>query len=268
MSIHPTAIISKNAKIGRNTIVGPYAMIEDDVVIGDDCIIENGAIIKQYTTMGNGNQIGAYAVIGGYPQDLGFYKNKVISYVEIGDNNVIREHSTVHRGDKEGTKTIIGSNNFIMATAHFAHNCVVGDHNIIANYVGCAGYTQIGNHVNIGGAAGFHQFVRVGDYAFVGGMSAVLKDIAPFTISNGTPCRVAGLNTIGLRRKGISGEDRMAIKSAYRQIFLRSNAIKLNAEAISSENSYVKMLRDFVLTNSKRGITPAKNKITIDDDTE
>ncbi len=265
MSIHPTAIISKNAKIGKNTIIGPYAVIEDDVVIGDDCIIENGATIKQYTTMGNGNQIGAYTVIGGYPQDLGFYKKPIPSYVEIGDNNVIREHCTIHRGDKEGTKTIIGSNNFIMATAHFAHNCVIGDHNIIANYVGCAGYTHIGNHVNIGGAAGFHQFVRVGDYSFVGGMSVVLKDISPFSISSGSPCRLSGLNTIGLRRKGISSEDRMAIKSAYKQIFLKSNAMKANAEEIVSDNKYVNMLRDFVLTNSKRGITPANTKITVDD---
>lgn len=268
MSIHPTAIIAKTAKIGVNTIIAPYCVIEDDVIIGDNCILENGVTIKQYTTIGNGNQIGAYTVIGGYPQDIGFYKNKIVSYVEIGNNNVFREHITIHRGDKEGTKTIVGSDNFIMATCHFAHNCVIGDNNIIANYVGCAGYTQIGNHANIGGAAGFHQFVRVGDYAFVGGMSVVLKDIAPFTISSGSPNRLSGLNTIGLRRKGIGSEDRLAIKAAYRQIFLKSNALKANAEAVVSDNKYANMLKDFVLTQSKRGITPAARNVTIDDNEE
>lgn len=267
MSIHPTAIIAKTAKIGKTTIVGPYCVIEDNVTIGNDCILENGVTIKEYTTIGNGNQIGAYTVIGGYPQDIGFYKNKIVSYVEIGDNNVFREHVTIHRGDKEGTKTVIGSNNFIMATCHFAHNCNIGNNNIMANYVGLSGFTQVGNHTNIGGSAGTHQFVRIGDYAFVGGMSTVLRDIAPFTISGGNPSRLSGLNTIGLRRKGIGSDDRLAIKAAYRQIFLKSPAIKANAEGVTSDNPYVKTLKDFVLTQSKRGITPAKS-ITIDDDEE
>src|ERR671921_2292907 len=217
MSVHSTAIVSANASLAANVRVGPYAVIEDDVEIGTDCEIAAHAVIKRYTRLGARNRIFEHAVIGGEPQDVKFKGEK--SYLEIGDDNLIREFCTFHRANGEGETTRIGSRNFFMVGVHVAHNCIIGDDNIFANEVALAGHITIEDHVFLSNNVGAHQFVRMGRYAMIGGKSKIVQDVLPFFTTDGNPPRVRGLNTIGLRRAGFSAEERSALKRAYRILF-------------------------------------------------
>ena len=197
--------------------IHPTAIIEDYVDIGVDCEIAAYAVIKRFTRIGDRNRIFEHAVIGGEPQDVKFKGER--SYLEIGDDNLIREFCTLHRANGEGETTRIGSRNFFMVGVHVAHNCQIGDDNTFANEVALAGHITIEDHVFISNNVGAHQFVRMGRYAMVGGKSKIVQDVLPFFITDGNPARVRGINSVGLRRAGFSEEATRALKDAYRKLF-------------------------------------------------
>lgn len=193
------------------------AIIEDNVEIGPDCEIGAYAVIKRFTRLGARNRIYEHAVVGGEPQDVKF--NGEESFIEIGDDNIIREFCTLHRASGAGESTRIGSRNFFMVGVHVAHNCVIGDDNIFANEVALAGHITIEDRVFLSNNVGAHQFVRFGRYAMVGGKSKIVQDVLPFFVTDGNPPRVRGINTVGLTRAGFSEETRRALKNAYRALF-------------------------------------------------
>ena len=237
-------------------IVHPTAVIEDDVEIGPDCEIGAFAVIKRFTRIGARNRIFEHAVIGGEPQDLKFKREK--SYLEIGDDNVIREFCTLHRANGAGATTRIGSRNFFMVGVHIAHNCVIGDDNILANEVALAGHITLEDHVFISNNVGAHQFVRMGRYAMVGGKSKIVQDVLPFFITDGFPARVRGVNSVGLRRAGFSEETRRALKDAYRTLFRAAIPVEEALDQLNRlDDENVRHLVSFI-RGSKRGFTDAR----------
>lgn len=219
MAIHATSIIEPGAMLGESVTIGPYALIEQSVAIGDRSDIRGHAVIKQFTTLGPANIVHEGAVLGGEPQDIGFVD--CTSYLRIGSNNRIREGVTIHRGTQPKSATIIGSNCFIMANAHVAHNCRLGDGVIVANNVALAGYVEIEDQAFISGGVVVHQFCRIGRLAMIGGNSKIVQDCLPFIITDGAPGRARGLNIVGLRRAGYKSCDIQKLKEGYR-LLLRS----------------------------------------------
>ena len=255
MSVHSTAIISDNASVDASVRVGPYAVIEDNVEIGPDCEIAAHAIIKRYTRIGARNRVFEHAVIGGEPQDVKF-KGET-SYLEIGDDNLVREYCTFHRANGEGETTRIGSRNFFMVGVHVAHNCVIGDDNIFANEVALAGHITIEDHVFLSNNVGAHQFVRMGRYAMIGGKSKIVQDVLPFFITDGNPSRLRGVNSVGLRRGGFSEEERRALKEAYRLLFRSTTPIQDSLRELDQvDDENVAHLVRFI-RSSKRGFIRA-----------
>jgi UDP-N-acetylglucosamine acyltransferase len=254
MSIHPQAIVSSKAKIGKNVTIYPLAYIEDDVIIGDDCIIYNNACLMNGTRIGNNVNIHHGAVIAGLPQDLKF-KNEVTT-VEIGDRTVIREFVTLNRGTEYHHKTVIGADCFLMAYVHCAHDVIVGDKVILANCVQIAGHVEIGYHASIGGLTPVHQFVKIGAHSFIGGGLRVPKDVPPFILGMGEPLVYGGLNKIGLQRRGFSSETIETIKNAYRVYYspdyLRSEAIQKIKDHIEPIPEVLELIK--FLEASSRGV--------------
>jgi len=235
--------------------IHPTAIIEDNVEIGPDCEIGAYAVIKQYTRLGTRNRVFEHAVIGGEPQDVKF-KGET-SYLEIGDDNIIREYCTFHRANGEGETTRIGSRNFFMVGVHVAHNCEIGDDNIFANEVALAGHIRVEDHVFLSNNVGAHQFVRMGRYAMIGGKSKIVQDVLPFFITDGNPSRLRGVNSVGLRRGGFSEEERRALKEAYKLLFRSTMPIQdalRELEQVDDEN--VAYLVRFI-RSSKRGFIRA-----------
>src|SRR5215218_947176 len=236
--------------------IHPTAIIEDNVEIGPDCEIAAYAVIKQYTRIGARNRIFEHAVIGGEPQDVKF-KSKT-SYLEIGDDNIVREYCTFHRANGEGETTRIGSRNFFMVGVHVAHNCVIGDDNIFANDVALAGHIAIEDHVFLSNNVGAHQFVRMGRYAMIGGKSKIVQDVLPFFITDGNPSRLRGVNSVGLRRGGFSDEARRALKDAYRMLFRSTMPIQDALRGVEQvDDEKVSNLVSFI-DSSKRGFKRAR----------
>jgi len=235
--------------------IHPTAIIEDNVQIGPDCEIAAYAVIKQYTRLGARNRVFEHAVIGGEPQDVKFRGET--SYLEIGDDNIIREYCTLHRANGEGETTRIGSRNFFMVGVHVAHNCEIGDDNIFANEVALAGHITIEDHAFLSNNVGAHQFVRMGRYAMIGGKSKIVQDVLPFFITDGNPSRLRGVNSVGLRRGGFSEEERRALKDAYKLLFRATLPIQdalRELEHVDDEN--VAHLVRFI-QSSKRGFIRA-----------
>lgn len=213
------AIVSPDAKLGSGVEVGAFAIIEGNVTIGDNCKIHPNAIIREYSTLGNNCEVFPGAVIGGTPQDLKF--DGEVSYVQIGNNVSIHEYATINRGTKASGKgvTQIGDNTLIMSYVHVAHDCRIGSHCILVSYVGCAGETDVDDWAIIGGGTLVHQFSHIGTHAMVGGASAVNKDIPPYSICGRSPICYAGVNLVGLRRRGFDSECILNIKEIYNTIY-------------------------------------------------
>jgi UDP-N-acetylglucosamine acyltransferase len=220
VSIHSFAVVHPDAKLGRGVEIGPFCVVGPNVVIGDGTKLLSNVIVNGNTVIGKENEIHPFAVIGAASQDKK-YRGEV-SYVRIGDNNVLREYVTIHRGTGAQTETVIGDQNLLLAYVHIAHNCRIGNRVIMSNGAQLAGHVAVGDGANIGGMTGVHQFVRIGRMAMVGGMSRVVKDIPPFVLVEGNPTVVYGLNTVGLKRHNISAESLAELKEAYR-ILYRSN---------------------------------------------
>lgn len=254
-NIHPTAIIDKTASIDPSVIIGAYSIIGENVNIGKKTIIHPHVIIGKNTTIGKHNEIFQFASIGEDPQDLKFAGEE--TFLEIGDDNRIREACTFHRGTADGGSfTKIGNNNLFMVNTHIAHDCVVGNNNVLANNVGVAGHVHIGNHVVVGGQSGIHQFCKIDDYAMIAAASLILKDVAAFLMVGGNPARAKGLNIEGMRRKNWSKETINILNQAYRIIF-RSGLITKDAikelEHLLPKEPKVQLLIDSI-QNSERGL--------------
>ncbi len=216
-NIHPTAIVSPKAKLGENVKISAYAIIEDDIEIGDGTIVGPHACIYDGARIGKNVQIFQAAAISNAPQDLKYAGEK--TYFHIGDDTIIREYATLHRGTIDTGKTEVGSNCLIMAYAHIAHDCVIGNNCIIANSVQVAGHIHIGDWVIIGGGTVLHQFSVVGKHAMIQGGQSVSADIPPFIVAANTPMKYSGLNLIGLRRRGFSNDDILLLKEAYKVFY-------------------------------------------------
>lgn len=218
MTIHPTAVIEAGAELGKNITVGAFSYIDHDVQIGDGCIIGPHVTILRYTSLGRGCRVHASAVLGDLPQDLAFRDEE--SYVRIGDNCVIREGVTIHRGTKLGTVTEVGNDCLLMAFSHLAHNVKVGNKVIVANGALLAGYAEVGDRAFISGNCLVHQFVRIGRLAMMSGGSAVHKDVPPFCTTRSVSLnKVMGLNVVGMQRAGLSSEERLTMKRAFKMLY-------------------------------------------------
>jgi UDP-N-acetylglucosamine acyltransferase len=246
--IHLTAIIHPKATLHESVTVGPYTVIDSGVTVGAGSEIGPHAHLTGETSLGKNNRIHAGAVIGEAPQDLKYTGEP--TRLRIGDDNVIREHVTLHRSNSPEEDTIIGSHNFFMAASHVGHNAVVGDHNIFANGVLVGGHAVIADHVFLSGNCAVHQFVRIGALAMMQGNAAVSQDLPPFTMVFGVN-KLCGLNTVGLRRADISAEERTEIKTYYRRVFLEGEkAADLLKETVGIRT---RELLEFI-TASKRGV--------------
>lgn len=227
VSIHPGAII------GANVRIDPFTVIHDDVVIGDNTWIANNVTIFPGSRIGKNCQIFPGAVIGAVPQDLKFEGEETTA--EIGDNTIIREYVTINRGTKALGKTVVGSNNLLMAYVHVAHDCIVGNHCILANGVTLAGHITINDHAIIGGLSAVHQFVQIGSHVMISGGSLVRKDVPPFVKAAHEPLSYVGINSIGLRRRGFSNETINTIQNIYRVIFVKGLSNSHALEAVENE---------------------------------
>ncbi|MDW7773435.1 MAG: acyl-ACP--UDP-N-acetylglucosamine O-acyltransferase [Desulfobulbaceae bacterium] len=265
MSIHPTAVVDPQAIIHETSEIGPFAVIEGNVEIGEKTVVGSHASISGPTSIGARNRIGSFTTIGAPPQDM-HYQGEPTELI-IGDDNLIREYASIHRGTVKGNgKTIIGSGNMLMAYTHVAHDCVIGNKVIMANVATLAGHVEIGDHVNLGGLVAVHQYCRIGAYTYVGGLSGISLDVPPYVIITGTRnrMRITGINKIGMRRSGMKKESIANLEEAFKIIFrsphiLLKDALVMVKEEIP-ECPEVDVLVDF-FHSSKRGVV----KRTIDD---
>jgi len=217
-NIHPTAIIQNGAQLGDNVTVGPYCVIGPDVKIGDGTTLLSHVVIDGHTAIGKRCEIFPFACVGMKTQDLKYAVGN-ITYVEIGDDTVIREYATIHLGTKDGEATKVGSNCLIMSHCHVAHGCVLGNHVIMSSAAMIAGEVSIEDYAILGGKCGVHQFCRIGTHAMVGGMASIRQDVPPYMIVDGNPAETQAPNSVGLQRRGFSAESRAALKDAFRILY-------------------------------------------------
>ena len=246
--ISPRAQLAEDLEVGHYTIIGPEVKIASGVRVGDHCLITGN------TTIGKNCQIFTGAVIGSIPQDLKYRGEK--TEIIIGDNNVIREYVTINLGTQASGKTVIGNNNLIMAYAHIAHDCVIGNHVILANVGTLAGHIVIEDRAILGGLAAVHQFVRIGSLSIVGGCSKVIQDIPPYSMCDGHPARVHGLNRLGLQRAGVNKEAKTSLKHAFTILFNSGLSVGHALKVVEAQVPGIPEITYLVnfIKNSQRGI--------------
>jgi len=245
--IHPTAIVSPQAEIGSNVEIGPFTIVEANVKIADGCQIGAHVTLAAGTILHKDVKVFNGAVLATIPQDLKFAGE--ITTLEIGERTVIREFATLNRGTTYSYNTKIGSDCLVMAYCHVAHDCQIGNHVIMANNATLAGHIEVGDWVNISGLVPVHQFVKIGSHSFVGGGFRVPKDVPPYIKAMGEPLRFAGINSVGLKRRGFSPEAVQNIADAYRILYrsgmnISEAVVKLEAEL--GELQEIKLIIDFV----------------------
>ena len=234
VTVHPTAIVEPGARLGDGVQVGPYCVVSGEAEIGRGTTLANNVTIIGCVSLGSGNTVHPYAVIGGEPQDVSYRGSP--TRVVIGDRNVIREHVTISRGtEKERGETVIGSENYLMAASHVAHDCVIGDHVMLANGVLLGGHVRVHSHASLSGSVAVHHWVTIGGWAFVAGVSRVLHDVAPFMLSEGMPARPRCVNTVGLRRGGFSRESIAAVTESYRLLYRAKVGLEPAREILRSQ---------------------------------
>ena len=259
MTIHPSAIIEEGARLGDGVQIGPFCVVGPNVELGDGVELLSHVAVAGHTKVGAGTRIWPFASIGHQPQDLKFSGEE--SYLEIGRNNMIREHVTMNPGTSGGGfHTRVGDNGLFMMGSHVGHDCQIGDHVIMANNATLAGHVELGDHAFMGGLSAVHQFVRIGAHAMVGGMSGVEKDVIPFGSVIGNRAELGGLNVIGLKRRGFDRDTIHALREAYRAIFTGEGSLHERA-AVAAE-TYTKTpavleITSFILADtSRRFCTP------------
>src|SRR5216110_2317518 len=256
--IYPTAIIDPDAKVGAGVEIGPFSIIGPHATIGDRTVVQSQVVIEGEAMICHRNFIGHGAIIGVPPQDVSFSPDRRTK-VEIGDDNIIREYCTIHRGSPDSSATKIGDKNFLMAGAHIGHNCLIGNNVIIANNCLLAGHVQVDDGAFLGGGSTFHQHMHIGRLVMVQGSSAFGKDLPPFVIAAERNF-VFGVNVVGLRRAGLSAKDRDEIKAAFKLIYMSGLNISqaLEKAATMKFSAPAREFLDFVANAKKRGICPAK----------
>lgn len=230
--IHPSAVVDPQAEIAADVKIGPFCYVEGNVKIGAGCLLDSHVTVKGGTTIGERNTFAQGAIIGGDPQDRK-YKGEP-TFLNIGDDNIIREYVTLHRATGEGKATTIGNRCFLMAFVHLGHNCTLHDDITMANNVGCAGHVTVESLVNIGGMTGVHQWTRIGRAGMVGGMARITRDVPPFCMVEGDN-RVVDINAIGLRRIGVTAESRISLHKAVKLIFRSQLSLTHALELVESE---------------------------------
>ncbi|MDB9514863.1 acyl-ACP--UDP-N-acetylglucosamine O-acyltransferase [Kamptonema animale CS-326] len=261
--IHPTAVIHPAAQLHPTVQVGAYSVIGERVKIGQDTTIGAHAVLEGPLEIGARNQIFPGTAIGLEPQDLKY--DGAPSWVKIGDDNRIREYVTINRATQAGEYTAIGNGNLLMAYVHVAHNCAIEDNVVISNSVSLAGHVHIESRAVIGGMVGIHQFARIGKMAMVGGMSRISQDVPPFMLVEGNPARVRSLNSVGIKRAGLTEEDYQILKKVFRILYRSGNSLNEALEQFSllPENEHLQHLQHFFqasTTVGRRGPTPGTKK--------
>lgn len=252
--IHPTAVVSSSARIGRGVTIGPQCFIDEQVVIGDGCVIGPQACILRHTTLGARCQVHARTVLGDVPQDRSFAGGD--SYVVIGDDCILREGVTIHRGTQPGSTTRLGNGCLLMAGAHVAHNCVVGEQVTLINNATLAGHVHVGDRAVLSANCLVHQFTRIGRLAMLAGASGVQMDVPPFCMTQSMNTNtIVGLNVVGLRRAEFSPDERREIKAAFNVLYRSGLLVPQAVERLEREfhSPHVRELVDFI-KGSKRGI--------------
>jgi UDP-N-acetylglucosamine acyltransferase len=256
INIHKTAVIHPGVKLSSGVTVGPYSVIEGNVSLGDHVRIGSHCVISGQTTIGRNCKIYTGAVIGSAPQDKKYSADDNV-FLNIGENNIIREYVTVNPGTVDGgSKTVIGSNNLIMAYAHIAHDCIIGNNCVMANAATLGGHVTLEDNAVIGGLSAVHQFVRLGRLSIVGGCSKVVQDVPPFSMCDGHPAKVINTNTVGLKRVQIPLETVRILKKAFKILF-HSGLSKPHAlERIAAEVEPCPELDHliFFIKTSERGV--------------
>jgi len=252
--IHKTAVVDPQAQLHESVEVGAYSVIHAGVTVGAGTKIHSHVVLDGPMTIGKDNTIYPFASLGALSQDK-TAKYGDATRVEIGDGNTIREYVTVQRGTlKEQGLTKVGDDNWLMACAHVAHDCIVGSHTILANNVLLAGHVTIDDYVILGGASGVHQFCRIGEGAFSGGGSIILGSVPPYVMVQGNPAEPRAINSEGMKRRGFSADDIGAIKDAYKVIYLSGKPmaeIKAELGAMAKANANVGRMLDFIETTKR-----------------
>lgn len=253
-AMHPTAIVSANAKLADGVEIGPYCIVGDNVKIGKNTKLISHVVIEE-TELGENCEVYPFATLGLPPQDTKYKGEK--TKVKIGDNNIIREYINIHRGSVGGDGvTKIGDNNFLMAYVHIAHDCNIGSHIIMANATTLAGHVVVEDYVFIGGLVAVHQFARIGAYSMIGGFSAIPQDIPPYTTAAGERAKLYGLNTIGLKRRNFPDATISDLKKAYKILFRSKLTLKEAIDKVKHDLSHSGEVKKFVefIEKNKRGI--------------
>ncbi|MGH1377382.1 MAG: acyl-ACP--UDP-N-acetylglucosamine O-acyltransferase [Alphaproteobacteria bacterium] len=233
-NIHPTAIVHENAVIGDNVGIGAYCVVGENVSLADNVNLRSHVCIEGHTSIGEGCDIFPFASLGAPPQDLKFAGE--VTKLIIGKNNTIREHVTMNPGTKHGAmQTVIGDNCLFMMSSHVAHDCIVGNNVIMANNATIAGHVEVGDFVVIGGLSAVHQFARIGDHAIIGGMSGVENDVIPYGRVKGERASLAGLNLIGLERRGFEKAEIRQLQRAFNQLFGDEGTLEQRLDMVSSD---------------------------------
>jgi UDP-N-acetylglucosamine acyltransferase len=256
VSIHPTAIVDPKAQLHASVEIGPYAVIGPQVKLGEGTTVGPHAVIVGDTTIGKRNRIFQFASVGAEPQDLKYAGED--TKLVLGDENLVREFSTLHKGTAGGGGvTRIGNKNLFMAYSHVAHDCQVGDSCVLANSVALAGHVEVGDHAVFGGLVGIHQFTRIGRHAFIAAGAVVVMDVAPYCVAQGDRAELAGLNKVGLQRHGYTDEQLARIKEAYQLLFQSKLKLDEAVKKIQDElgaHPEIALLLAFI-GSSKRGLT-------------
>lgn len=250
--IHPTAVIDPHAQLDPTVSVGPFAVIDPGVVIGAHCRIGPYVHLTGQTIVGAHNRFHAGCVIGDAPQDLKYRGDA--TGLRIGDHNVFREQVTVHRSNKSGEHTVVGSHNFFMVNSHVGHNARLGDHIVLANGALIGGHVTVDDRAFISGNCLVHQFVRVGRLALMQGGAAISQDLSPYTVARGDN-GICGLNTVGLRRAGFTDDQRLELRRLYHLLFRSRRKLREALAAARTEftSDSARVMLDFV-ASSKRGL--------------
>ncbi len=242
--IHSSAVIDPRAELADDVIVGPYCVVEGPVRIGSGTRLKSHVVVEGDTVIGERNTIFPFTTIGVVPQDLKFHGEEVRTI--IGDDNVIRESVSIHRGTAASGKTVVGDHNLLMANVHVAHDCVIGNHVIMANAATPAGHVTIQDYAIVGGLVGIHQFTTIGGHCYIGGGALITKDVLPFVVVFSYPsARVGAVNVVGMQRQGFTEEQIRQVKRAYRIIF---------RSGLSTANAVKRIREELELTDEVRTI--------------
>ena len=246
-------VIDPSAKIGKDVTIGPWTIIGPEVEIGDGCDIASHVVIKSHTRLGKNNRIFQFASVGEDPSDKKYHGE--VSWLEMGDNNIVREGATLHRGTKSGGGiTRIGSDNLFMPYTHVAHDCILGNHIIFSNNAAVSGHVIVEDWAILSGYAGVYQFLRIGAHSFVGGLTHINMDVPAFVVVKGTPAQPKGINITGLERRGFSKETIRAIRQAYKIIYrqgLKIDEALKQLEPLVEEHADLQLLIDSIKASQK-----------------